>query len=163
MLIRIYEKIKSIQSVITNSLLLILIFLTFLSAISRTFNFPLPWSLDLILLFFAWFTFLAAAQTAQRKRHMGVDLFTSKIPKKIQLYVSLFSHLVCIGFQVFIIIYGYLLCVTGSKRVVASLDCSYSLISASLVVGMVLMLLAEIEYLIKDINLLLHQNKEILG
>jgi TRAP-type C4-dicarboxylate transport system permease small subunit len=94
---------------------------------------------------------------------MGVDLLTSKFPKRIQLYISLFSHVVCIGFQIFIIIYGYALCVTGSKRVIASLDCSYSLISTSLVVGMVLMLLAEIEYLIKDIHLLLHSNKEVLG
>jgi len=150
MIRNIYTKIIKIKYVALNILLILIIILTFLAAMSRAFSFPLPWSLELVLLLFAWFVFLAASQSSEYRRHLGVDLLTSKFPKKVQLGLSISSHVLCLAFQGFIAVNAFILCVTDNKRVLASLNCSYSWITASLGVGMVFMLFAEIDYLIQD-------------
>jgi TRAP-type C4-dicarboxylate transport system permease small subunit len=58
---------------------------------SRVFGFPLPWSLELTLLLFAWFAFLAASQASRRKTHLGVDILTMHLPLRVQKIIQIIN------------------------------------------------------------------------
>ena len=49
---------------------------------------PAVWSNELATIGFAWLVFLGAAAGAKRGLHVGVDLVTARLPKKVQRWLA---------------------------------------------------------------------------
>lgn len=88
-----YKTIVKLEQYISKIILFFIIGLTFIAAMSRAFNFPLPWSIDVILLLFCWFAFFAASQATRRKANLGVDIIVRHLPKTVQNIIDLINKL----------------------------------------------------------------------
>lgn len=60
-------------------------------AVTRTFNRPIIWSIEIAQLLFAWLAFLGANQAMRAGAHIGVDLLTRNLPPPIRRAVALFN------------------------------------------------------------------------
>jgi TRAP-type C4-dicarboxylate transport system permease small subunit len=138
-LMRIYGAVIKAEQYFSRTLLVVIIFLTFMAAMSRTFDFPLPWSLDLTLLLFAWFAFLASTQAARRNAHMGVDILVKYLPGKVRGIIDVFNKALMLAFLIYIGYNAAALAIVNRKQQIDSLYISYSFITFSLVTGCLLM------------------------
>ncbi|MGI5173967.1 TRAP transporter small permease [Treponema sp. OMZ 840] len=155
-----YKTIVKLEQYISKIILFFIIGLTFIAAMSRAFNFPLPWSIDVILLLFCWFAFFAASQATRRKANLGVDIIVRHLPKTVQNIIDLINKLLI---TFFLICMGYSslrLSITNVKRLITSLDISYSFITASLFVGCVLMTISEIIQIVERIQIMREKAEE---
>jgi TRAP-type C4-dicarboxylate transport system permease small subunit len=119
---------------------------------SRSFGFPLPWSMDLTMLMFGWFGFLAASQATRRGAHLGVDILTRLFPKKVQQQIALVNKVIMSIFLAVMIYCGFALSVNNSQRMINSLNISYSVTTMSLSVGCLLMLISLIIQIVQQIR-----------
>lgn len=151
---RLYQIIIRAEQYISRAILFIIIGLTFAAAVSRAFDFPLPWSIDVTLLLFCWFAFLAASQSTRRKANLGVDIITKHLPKPVQNIIELVNKALIIAFLVLMGVYSLKLAITNVKRLITSLDISYSFITIALFVGCVLMVISEVIQIIEHIGVI---------
>ena len=151
---KLFKKIIWLEETINKIILFVIIFLTFVAAMSRAFKFPLPWSLDLTLLLFAWFAFLAASQATRKNAHMGVDFLTSRLPKKIQEIIVVFNKTLIILFLLLIGYNGIILSIANFKRQISSLGISYTFVTMSVTVGCLLMMIEETILLYNQIQII---------
>jgi TRAP-type C4-dicarboxylate transport system permease small subunit len=142
MLRKLYIVVVRLEQFIARSILIVIVLLTFGSAMSRTFGFPLAWSMDLVMLLFAWFGFLAASQATRRGAHLGVDIITNALPQKAQQCVLLFNRVLMAAFTSVIIYASFKQSISNYERMINTIDLSYSAITISLTVGCVLMLIS---------------------
>jgi len=135
-----FKKLVMTEELIAKVLLVGVVILVFFAAVMRSAGYPVPWSVDMAQLLFAWFAFMAASQALRRDSHIGVDFFTRNLPIKYQKYISL-SHYILIGlFLIVIVVFGVKLSLDNKDRVLNSLPLSYSLVTISVSIGSLLML-----------------------
>lgn len=79
----------------------------FAQVISRyLFNFPIMWTDEIGRYVFIWIVYLGSAAAFKNKSHLIVDVFTQKMPQKLQYYLNLFFHIVIILFLFLVFIFG---------------------------------------------------------
>lgn len=102
--------LNNIEEYIAAICLLIMTGIAFANVLSRKF-FHQSWSFtdEITTNLFVLSSFLGAAVAAKRGSHLGLSLFTDKIPKKYQKYVSLITVAAAIFFCFFMIKYGFML------------------------------------------------------
>lgn len=140
-----------IERMLSEILLLFIVVFVFIAAVLRWFGYPLIWSIDLAQLLFVWICFIGADIALQNDKHIGVDILTRKLPKKIYNKILFASYLLIIVFLSLVAVYGTYLAVINYKRQYSSLEFSYSWATISAPVGCLLM----IRTLIKKIYYLL--------
>ena len=150
-LARIYRGIVKIEEFLSRALLLTIILLTFIAALSRASNYPLPWSLELTLLLFAWFSFLAGSQATRRKANMGVDFLVRLLPKTAQNVVDLINKLLILIFLGYVGAYAVVQAVVNFRQQIDSLRISYSFITLSLAAGALLMMISIVIQIVQRI------------
>lgn len=150
-----YKGLVFVEGFLSKILFILITLLTFISAMSRVFGFPLPWSLELILVFFAWFSFLSASQAVRRKTLLGIDIFTRHLPHKVQHVLEIINNILILCFLAVLGYAAFILSVNFSVRQIASLQISYSVVSASLFAGCFLMFLSECIHLVNQLRYLL--------
>ena len=71
-------------------LVLAVVFLSVVWGVIARYIAPQPavWSNELATIGFAWLIFLGAAAGAKRGLHVGVDLVTARLPKKVQRWLA---------------------------------------------------------------------------
>ena len=149
-----YAIVVKAEQYVSRTILFFIIGLTFAAAMSRAFNFPLPWSIDIILLLFCWFAFCAASQATRRKANLGVDILIRHFPKKVRDVIDLINKLLITAFLIIMGFGSLKLSVTNVKRLITSLNISYSFITSALFVGCTLMVVSEIIQIVEKIRII---------
>lgn len=140
-MLRFRNLLISIEGKITKLLLIAVVSLVFFAAVFRWIGFPVAWSVEMAQLLFIWLIFLGANQALRNKRHIGVDMITIKLPKKIQNILAVIMDLLIAAFLIFMIYYGTQHSINNSLRSILNLPFSYSYITSVVPVGSTLMLL----------------------
>lgn len=108
----------------------------FVSAIARSFDRPLNWSLDISLFLFAWSVFLAADVAMRADKLVNVDLVVSRLPQRVQNVITVGVYVVILAFFIALLGFGARLCYTTRARAFQGLPrVSYTWVTLSVPVG----------------------------
>ena len=127
------------EEVLSCTLFFMMVVLVMCSALARLVKHPISWSIDVAQLLLAWTCFLGADVAFRRNKLVGLDLFTRKLPEKVQKAVTRVIQGIMLGALVIFIVYGLRLSVESWKRSFQTLTISYSFVTLSLPVSSVLM------------------------
>lgn len=103
---RVYDAICRAEEAIAGILLVAILVLIFGAAVARGVGHPLAWGMDMATFLFAWAVFFSADAAMREDRHVSVDLFVNRLPKKVQFYINILNHLIIAAFLIFLIVYG---------------------------------------------------------
>ena len=129
-----------IEETAARVLLAAIVVLVFLAALTRWFDYPIIWSIDIAQLFFGWICFLGADTALRQGRHIGMDILIRLFPARFQRTVGFFLDILSIAFLVIVIYYGFKLSIINWERRFNTIEVSYSLATLSVPVGCLLML-----------------------
>ena len=129
-----------IEETAARVLLAAIVVLVFLAALTRWFDYPIIWSIDIAQLFFGWICFLGADTALRQGRHIGMDVIIRLFPVRFQRAVGFFLDILSIAFLVIVIYYGFKLSIINWERRFNTIEVSYSLATLSVPVGCLLML-----------------------
>lgn len=149
-----YRGIVKAEEICSKVLLVAIIILCFISALARYLDFTVTWSLDLVLLLFAWFAFLACSQSTRRKANLGVDILTRHFSQRVQCAIELINRIIMLVFMVTMTGYGVYMAQLNWKTKITTLNISNSYITLSLVVGGVLISVSLAIQVVQDIMVL---------
>jgi TRAP-type C4-dicarboxylate transport system permease small subunit len=142
---KIYEFICRQEMQIAKYSLGILSVLVFVAAVARSLHYPLNWAMDAATFLFAWTVFLGADAAMRLDRLFCIEVVTSKLPEKAQLYLKLINYLIIAVFLAGMIGYGLSLSVTTRFRAFQGIPgFSYSWVTLSVPIGCALMLVTSI-------------------
>ena len=148
--------IGRVENIIGVTMLIVIVGMVFLAAITRTFERPIVWSVDLAQLLFIWISMLGADIALKNKAHVGVDMLVRKFPDKLNRAITLCTYLLSIAFLAFMAYWGVRLCIGNYLRTYQTMGVSYSFGTAAIPVGAVCMILTFLEQLfdlLRDWNL----------
>ena len=129
-----------IEETAARVLLAAIVVLVFLAALTRWFDYPIIWSIDIAQLFFGWIYFLGADTALRQGRHIGMDVIIRLFPVRFQRAVGFFLDILSVAFLVIVIYYGFKLSIINWERRFNTIEVSYSLATLSVPVGCLLML-----------------------
>ncbi|SHF12410.1 C4-dicarboxylate transporter, DctQ subunit [Litoreibacter ascidiaceicola] len=79
----------------------IMVILTFVNVIRRyVFNASLIWSLELVLMLFAWMILLGISYGIKKNTHLGVDALTNILPTGPRKIALIFASLICVIYAI---------------------------------------------------------------
>ncbi|MEH7224072.1 TRAP transporter small permease subunit [Bacillus sp. JJ1566] len=136
-----YEYFCKLEESIVKLFLVTITLLVFVSAITRTFKYPLNWATDVSLLLFAWIIFLGADMALRNTDLVSVDIIIKRFTDKGQKFVVVLWNVVIIGFLVFLIFHGVPLAIESVDRLFQTLPISYSWATISVPIGSFLMII----------------------
>jgi len=151
-ILKLTNKLVGFIKTAINILLFSLIVVVFLSAMSRSFNFPVPWAIDVSLILFTWFSFLAISLASYRRSHPKVDLFLEKLNEKASKSILIIQNILVIGFLSLLLFYIFKYANENSMRQIVSLGIGFSWITSAGIIGIGLMLYFEVINLIKVLS-----------
>lgn len=128
------------ENIITNFLMIGVVIFVFFAAVMRWVGYPIAWSVEMAQLLFVWVIFLGANRALRLGKHIGVDFFTKRLPKKIRLGIEILNNVFIIGFLLFVGGFGVLLSIENMTRSLGNLPLSYSFITVSVSAGCLLMI-----------------------
>ena len=140
-----YEFICKQEMEIAKYSLGILALLVFVAAVGRTLYYPLNWAMDVATFLFAWTVFLGADAAMRLDRLFCIEVITSKLPQKAQLYLKFVNYMIIVIFLVGMIGYGSWLSYTTRLRTFQGIPgFSYTWVTLSVPIGCALMLITAI-------------------
>jgi TRAP-type C4-dicarboxylate transport system permease small subunit len=115
--------------------------LIFLGGVARMLGHPLNWTIDLATCAFAWGCFLCADIAWRRDALMSIDLLAGRLPPGVARLVFYANHVIISLFLIYVIYAGaWLSWVSRARSFQGIPGVSYSWVTASIVVGGVLLL-----------------------
>lgn len=147
-----YKKFCQLEEWLAMILLAGIAILVFVSAMMRTFGFPLNWAQDAALVMFAWMSFIGADIALHSTGLIGVDMFVKYFPKSVQKAIDIIFKAVMLAFLAVLVVYGVQYVMTGYKRLITTLNISYAWVTASVPVGALLMIISVAQNLYKSIR-----------
>lgn len=124
-----------IQEIIVGTFFATIVFLTFINAVLRTMNRPIPTTDDICSLLFAWSALLGADVALRYSRLVGMDILVTKLPPKMQKFFQLTVFVIMIGSMLLFIRYGFFLATRNWPRFLNTLPISYGWVTLSFPVG----------------------------
>ena len=101
--------VHKFEEVFGGTILAAMAIITFLAAVNRfTFNFPMPWSEEIVKFLLMWMTMIGAALGIGRSEHVGIDVFVERFPQKMQFIIGQIMSLAGVVFSVIFCYIGYL-------------------------------------------------------
>lgn len=142
---RVYDLICRAEEAIAGILLVAILVLIFGAAVARGLGHPLAWGMDMATFLFAWAVFFSADAAMREDRHVNVDLFVSRLPKKVQFYIAVLNHLIIAAFLGFLIAYGVRMSYLTRFRTFQGMPgFSYTWVTLSVPVGSFLLLVSTV-------------------
>jgi len=142
---KIYEFICKKEIFIAECALGILSFLVFAAAVGRFLYYPLNWAMDAATFLFAWTVFLGADAAMRLDRLFCIEVITSRLPQKAQLYFKITNYIIIVAFLLGMIGYGSWLSYTTRLRTFQGIPgFSYTWVTLSVPLGCALMLITAI-------------------
>ena len=140
-----YEFICEQEMQIAKYSLGLLSLLVFVAAVARSLHYPLNWAMDAATFLFAWTVFLGADAAMRLDRLFCIEVITSRISPKAQLYLKIINYSIIAIFLVGMIGYGIPLSWTTRFRAFQGIPgFSYSWVTLSVPIGCALMLITAI-------------------
>jgi TRAP-type C4-dicarboxylate transport system permease small subunit len=137
-----YAKLCAAEAVLAGTLLVLMVVLIFLGGVSRMLGYPLNWSTDFATAFFAWACFFCADVAWRRGSLMAIEFLPARLPPKVQKILRLANYLIISIFLLYLMVMGAWLAWTSRERSFQGIpEISYSWVTASAVVGGLLLLL----------------------
>ena len=149
---KIYARFCWLEQQIAMVLLAAITVLVFVSALTRTFGYPINWAQDAALIMFAWLAFIGGDIALHSTGLIGIDLIVRRFPKVFQKGIDILFKIVMLVFLAVLVIYGYQYVLTGYKRLITTLNVSYAFVTASVPVGAVLMIISVSINFVKSIK-----------
>jgi len=150
---QIHAFIYRMELFISKTFLAIITALVFVAAMARTFRMPIVWAVDVATFLFAWCVFFGADLAIRNDKLMSIDLFTKKLPMKVQHILKLVNLFLIASFLVFLIVFGVWLSYTTRFRTFQGIpEFSYTWVTISVPIGSALMLSTVIEKFITQIK-----------
>ena len=141
---KVYTAYCKAEEFLFSFLFAVMVALVFSSAIARGIGKPLAWSLDVAQLLLCWTSLVGADVAFRHDKFIGLDLFTRKMPVKVQKVLEIVVLvLMQVAFCIFIY-YGVMLSIKSWKRSFQTLPISYSFVTIALPVMSTLMTLTNI-------------------
>lgn len=141
---KVYNAYCKVEEFLFSFLFAVMVALVFSSAIARGIGKPLAWSLDVAQLLLCWTSLVGADVAFRHDKFIGLDLFTRKMPVKVQKVLEIVVLvLMQVAFCIFIY-YGVMLSIKSWKRSFQTLPISYSFVTIALPVMSTLMTLTNI-------------------
>ena len=128
---KIYARFCWLEQQIAMVLLAAITVLVFVSALTRTFGYPINWAQDAALIMFAWLAFIGGDIALHSTGLIGIDLIVRRFPKVFQKGIDILFKIVMLVFLAVLVIYGYQYVLTGYKRLITTLNVSYAFVTAS--------------------------------
>jgi len=154
-----YEKFCKFEENLALWLLAGLTILVFVSAMMRTFGFPLNWAQDAALVAFAWMIFFGSDIALRGPGLIGVDLIIKKFPFTVQKVIDIIFKIAIIVFLVILVINGITMTIDGWDREITTLGISYSFVTLAVPVGSFFMTISMVINLVKTVKELLNHKK----
>ena len=133
-----------IEELISKVLLALLVLLVFVPAVTRTFNRPIIWSIEIAQLLFAWLAFLGANQAMRAGAHIGVDVLTRHLPPRPRRLVALFNLVLIAAFLASLLWYGIELTFVSVDRRFMTTQLSFAFATVAAPLGAALLLLTTV-------------------
>ena len=130
-----------VEELISRALLALLVLLVFVPAVTRTFNRPVIWSIEIAQLLFAWLAFLGANQAMRAGAHIGVDVLTRHLPPRLRKAVALFNLGLIAAFLAALLWYGVELTFVSVDRRFMTTNLSFAFATVAAPLGAALLLL----------------------
>ena len=142
---KIYEFICKKEILAAQCTLGILSLLVFTAAVGRFLYYPLNWAMDVATFLFAWTVFLGADAAMRLDRLFCIEVITSRLSPKAQLYLKSINYVIIIFFLLGMIGYGSWLSYTTRLRAFQGIPgFSYTWVTLSVPLGCALMLVTAI-------------------
>lgn len=129
---RFYAAFCKVEEMICNIGFLLMILFVFASALARSFNHPIAWSIDFAQLLLCWVTLLGADVAYRHGRFLGLDLITRKFPIKVRRGIEILVDVIILVMMVILSIYGTKLAIANWSRTFQTLPISYSTVTLAL-------------------------------
>ena len=149
---KVYNAYCKAEEFLFSFLFAVMVALVFSSAIARGIGKPLAWSLDVAQLLLCWTSLVGADVAVRHDKFIGLDLFTRKMPVKVQKVLEIVVHvLMQVAYCIFIYD-GVMLSIKSWKRSFQTLPISYSFVTIALPVMSALMTLTNILKIIDKVK-----------
>ena len=149
---KVYNAYCKAEEFLFSFLFAVMVALVFSSVIARGIGKPLAWSLDVAQLLLCWTSLVGADVAFRHDKFIGLDLFTRKMPVKVQKVLEIVVLvLMQVAFCIFIY-YGVMLSIKSWKRSFQTLPISYSFVTIALPVMSTLMTLTNILKIIDKVK-----------
>ena len=145
MMKKFYEFICRQEMQIAKYSLGLLSLLVFVAAVARSLHYPLNWAMDAATFLFAWTVFLGADAAMRLDRLFCIEVISSRLSPKAQLYLKIVNYSIIAIFLVGMIGYGIPLSYTTRFRAFQGIPgFSYSWVTLSVPIGCAVMLITAI-------------------
>ncbi|MBW6423726.1 TRAP transporter small permease [Rhizobium sp. XQZ8] len=152
-MMRFYDFIGKIEAVVAGTFLILMTLLIFAGGLARFFGHPQNWTIDVATCLFAWSCFLAADIAWRKNSMMALDVFTLRMPERLQKGLRMVNYALITAFLLFIMYYGFYLTWISRIRSFQGIPwISYSLVTVSLPVGATLLLTTTILHMRADLR-----------
>lgn len=135
---------------------------TFGAVVSRfSFHYPLPWSEELVRYLFAWTTMVGSSIAVRARAHIGINVFTDRLPRKLKKPVGVIGMLFSLSFCVAVFFIGWDQMMNQWGQLSAGMELNMAVVYACLPVGAVLMFISLTAAFLQDFNLIVVDPIEI--
>lgn len=131
-----------IEFTVAATLLAAIVVLVFVSALMRTLDHPVIWSIDVAQLLFIWLCFFGAVRALREKAHLGIDILVRFLPHKARFALETAASLVMLVFLGLLAYQGTLLALSNTQRQFGDSGLSYAFVTMAVPVGCVMLAVA---------------------
>lgn len=136
----------------TGIFLVIMVIIIFVQIVSRILiQSSFPWTEELARYLMIWLTFLGASFSFQYGAHIGVEILTSKVPKKVAAFFQVIAALFCIFLFVLLVVKGYELVGKSTMQTSPALSIPMNYVYMIIPISGILMILNVIDVTIKNL------------
>jgi TRAP-type C4-dicarboxylate transport system permease small subunit len=137
-----YERVIAAEAVLAAAFLVLMVVLIFAGGVARLFEHPINWAIDAATCFFAWACFLCADIAWRRNSLMSIEVFTRRLPPRLERACRLVNYLIITLFLIYVIGMGVWLSWISRERSFQGIpEVSYSWVTMSMPVGAFLLLI----------------------
>ena len=124
-----------IEETVGRILLAAIVVLVFVAAITRTFDHPLIWSVNLAQALFVWLCFAGAVKALRIRAHIGVDYFVKRLPDRLRRIVDIALAVLVVAFLGTMTWFGATLTLLNWQRTFGDSGISYAWVTVAVPVG----------------------------
>ncbi|SDG22053.1 TRAP transporter small permease [Thalassobaculum litoreum] len=144
--------LRNLESACAVALLTGIVILVGIAAVARSMGSPIIWSVEVAQLLFVWLCMLAADLAMQQRRHFCMSLLPDSLGPRGRHALEAVNLLIVIALLVFLWIYAWRNMVLMHPRLIGATQMNGSLIHASMVVGLLLLLRTSVAQLVAHLR-----------
>ncbi len=111
-----------------------------IASVSRAAGQPIIWSVEIAQLLFVWLCMLAADLAMQQRRHFGLMILLDNVSARTRRWLEMVNMTILVVLLAFLLVYAWRNMLLMHPRLIGATQMNGSLIHASMVVGLGLLL-----------------------